>query len=124
MLEHVVELPLFAFGSHLESEFISHMLERPMDAEPADLLDFELLELAGLDASIPLEAPGKKIRGRIYRYLSAEDYVRLDAYQGVAEGLYQRVVGVVAAGEPEASGAAREGAFVYLPTDQTITRYG
>ncbi len=90
------------------------------------LLVFELL---GLGYPVLVGAPGESVRGQVYRNLSAEDYVRLDAYEGVGERLYQRASAKVVAGDSEAPGGVDEGAnrewvFVYLPTGATLQRYG
>ena len=91
--------------------------EHPVRGEPALLTDHEIFELPGLGYPVVGAAPGKDVEGQIYRHLSAEDYARLDAYEGVAEDLYQRIeVEVVTDGTPER-------AFVYMPTDRTLGRY-
>lgn len=124
MLEPISTLPLFVFGDFLAPEFIDQMLERPMVAETSRLLDYELLELRGVAAAVVVESPGKTVDGRLYRRLSADDFVRLDAYAGVAEGLYRRAVARVVVGAPGAPAATPEGAFLYVPCDSTLRRYG
>lgn len=113
-------LPLFAYGTVLDPTFLGHLLERPVDTEPAALLDFQLVDLPELPSPVICEAPGQRVPGRLYRHLSAEDYARIDAYQGVAEGLYERVEAEVGGGSSDSA----EQAFVYLATDRTWRRYG
>ncbi len=116
-------LPLFAYGTVLEPTFLGHLLERPVEAEPASLVDFQLVELPDLPSPVICEAPGKQVAGRLFRHLSAEDYERVDAYQGVAEGLYERVEADVGSDETGSASGSTERAFVYLATDRTWKRY-
>ena len=122
MIEPAI-LPLFAYGTLTDPEFTGHLLEHPVDSEPALLVGFERVEIPGFSYPTVVEAPGEKVRGLIYRSLSAEDYRRLDAYEGVAEGLYRRVAAEVIAGAPDA-GAAPERASVYVPGERTLRRFG
>lgn len=116
-------LPLFAYGTLLDAEFTSRLLEHDVETEAARLFDFELLTLEGLDYPTVFEAPGEVVAGRLYRRLNGEDYERLDAYEGVHEGLYVRIEARVLAGEP-GSGGDPEPAFVYVVTEKTLRRYG
>lgn len=116
-------LPLFTYGTLLEEAFTGHLLEHSVRGEPARLLDFELLRIGRMPFATVFEAPGETVEGRIYRDLTAEDYVRLDAYEGVREGLYRRIETGVVAGEEGAKGAP-EPAFVYVATERTLRRYG
>jgi len=111
--------PLFVYGTLLDETFTANLLERAVRSEPARLLDFELLTLEGFPYPLAFFAPGETLAGRLYRDLSDDDYHRLDHYEGVNEGLYQRVEAsvVVARGAPE-------GAFVYVPTEKTLRRHG
>ncbi len=127
MLEPVLNLPLFGHGTLQSAVCVGQLLERPVDGEAAALLDYDGHELLELSYEVVCEAPGKEVSGQLYRDLSAEDLVRLDAYEGVAEGLYRRVIARVvsrAARELEAPAPLPEGAYVYVPTRQTMTRYG
>ncbi len=114
-------LPLFAYGTLLDQRLVQGLLEHPVADEPARLLDFARTELPGLGYPTLVAAPGASVEGLLYRGLSAEDYRRLDAYEGVAEGLYHRVCAEAAVGD--GSGAV-EPAFVYLATAKTRRRYG
>lgn len=116
-----VSLPLFAYGTLLHPEFVANLLERPFIPESAELFDFALVHLHGLPYPVVEAVPGSKVQGRLYRHLTDEDFARLDAYEGVAEGLYQRATAEIAT---TASGAATERAYVYVPTFQTLSRYG
>jgi gamma-glutamylcyclotransferase (GGCT)/AIG2-like uncharacterized protein YtfP len=116
-------LPLFVYGTLLDAGFTSRLLERPIEIEPARLLDFELLRLEGLSYPTVFEAPGDVVTGGLYRCLTGDDYERLDAYEGVHEGLYVRIEGHAVAGE---AGSRRdsEPVFVYVVTEKTLRRYG
>jgi gamma-glutamylcyclotransferase (GGCT)/AIG2-like uncharacterized protein YtfP len=116
-------LPLFVYGTLLDAGFISRLLERPLDNEPARLLDFELLRLEGLSYPTVFEAPGDVVTGGLYRRLTGEDFERLDAYEGVHEGLYVRIEGRAVAGEAGSEGGP-EPVFVYVVTEKTLRRYG
>lgn len=116
-----VTLPLFVYGTLLDPEFVANLLERPFIPESAELFDFELLDLPGLLYPVVQAASGSKVQGRLYRHLAEKDFDRLDAYEGVAEGLYQRATAKIVA---VASGADSERAYVYVPTFQTLSRYG
>ena len=109
-------LPLFVYGTLLKPSFLGHMLERPVTGTAARLDGFEVVVVAGLPTVV--EAEGGAVEGRLYLDLSAEDYRRLDAYEGVAEGLYQRVeVAVSATGGGDAAPA-----YLYRMTDQALDR--
>ena len=122
MLEPVTLLPLFAYGPLEDETFVGHLLERAVVSEPAVLPDFELIELVGLVSPIVVESPGQEAEGRLYRHLTVDDYVRLDSYAGVMEGLYQRITVEVVA-RKVASEEAPEDAFLYMPTDQILKSY-
>lgn len=113
-------LPLFVYGTLLDETFLGHLLEKPVSSVPAHLLDFELLWLQGFPYPTVFAAPGEQVEGRLYRNLTWEDYRRLDAYEGVGEGLYQRIAVEVQVEE----GAAPESAYVYHVTEKTLRRYG
>ncbi|MGH7358088.1 MAG: gamma-glutamylcyclotransferase family protein [Candidatus Rokuibacteriota bacterium] len=116
-------LPLFVYGTLQDAGFASRLLERPVEIEPARLLDFELLRLEGLSSPAVFEAPGEVVSGGLCRRLTGEDYERLDAYEGVHEGLYVRLEAHAVAGEPRSVGAS-EPVFVYVVTEKTLRRYG
>jgi gamma-glutamylcyclotransferase (GGCT)/AIG2-like uncharacterized protein YtfP len=111
-------LPLFAYGTLTDEALVAGLLERPVRAEAARLLDFELLELEGFGYPTVFAAEGEEVEGKLYRGLTDEDLRRLDAYEGVGEGLYRRTTARAAAGDLE----PRE-AFVYLVTERTLERY-
>lgn len=120
---HAPALPLFVYGTLLDEPFTSSLLERRVTAEPARLLDFELLRIEGFPFATAFFAPGETVEGRLYRDLTAEDYARLDHYEGVNEGLYQRIEAAVVAGDGEARRAS-EPACVYTVSEKTIGRLG
>lgn len=111
------QLPLFAYGTLTDEALVAGLLERPVRSEPARLLDFELLELEGFGYPTVFAAEGEEVEGKLYRGLTPEDLRRLDAYEGVEEGLYRRATARVAVAE----GEPRE-AFVYLVTERTLGR--
>lgn len=117
------DLPLFVYGTLVDETFTTGLLERSVAAEPAVLLDFELVTVEGMPLATVFEAPGEVVEGRVLRALSPEDLDRLDAYEGVAEGLYRRIVARIVAGDPGEKGAP-EPAFVYVVTEKTLRRYG
>ncbi|MDX1660599.1 MAG: gamma-glutamylcyclotransferase family protein [Gemmatimonadota bacterium] len=114
------ELPLFTYGTLLDPEFTGRLLEHPVEAVGARLLDFELLRVESMPFATVFEAPGEVVEGRIYRGLGPGDWERLDHYEGVHEGLYTRIVVRVVADDGDVS----EPAFVYVATEKTLRRYG
>ena len=118
-----MELPLFTYATLLDESFTGGILERPVVAEPAILLDFELLKIQGFAFLTAFYAPGDTVRGRLYRDLTREDYARLDASEGVGEDLFQRIEATVVAAVEGTKGAP-EPAHVYVLTEKTLRRYG
>lgn len=117
------DLPLFAYGTLADPAFAARLLERAPDHEPARLLDFERLHLEGFDYPTVFEAAGETVDGLAYRDLAAEEIERIDAYEGVAEGLYRRIVGRIVAGEEDET-RGPEPAWVYVVTETTVRRFG
>lgn len=115
------DLPLFAYGTLADPGFVARVLERPVAAEPAELVGFVRVEPEGFDYPVVLASPGERTEGLLYRALRADDWRRLDAYEGVGEALYFREVAeaVSPGGEP----GSGEETFVYLPTDRTVRRF-
>ena len=115
------DLPLFAYGTLADPGFVAQLLERPVAAEPAELVGFVRVEPEGFDYLVVLASPGERTPGLLYRALRAEDWERLDAYEGVGEGLYFRDVGeVVMPGDEPGAG---EEAWVFLPTERTVRHF-
>jgi gamma-glutamylcyclotransferase (GGCT)/AIG2-like uncharacterized protein YtfP len=114
-------LPVFVYGSLLDTDFLARLLEHEVEAEPARLDGFRVVTLERFDWPVLVpDDTGSSVAGHLFRGLGREDLRRLDLYEGTAEDLYQRVgVNVV----PEASGVA-ETAWTYLPTDRTLQRLG
>ena len=112
-------LPLFTTAEQLSQEFIEHLIGRPICRDRALLVDHREFVFTGEGWTVLVPAPGEQVSGSLYRNLVAEDYRRIDSYQGVLEGLYQRMLAAV---RPEPSGTI-EPAFVYLPTERTLGRY-
>jgi gamma-glutamylcyclotransferase (GGCT)/AIG2-like uncharacterized protein YtfP len=115
-------LPLFTYGTLLEREFTSRLLEHPVVTEPARLLGYETAELADLLYPVVVESEGGSVEGHLYRDLTSEDYERLDAYEGVREELYRRVAVEVVAGS-ESESRQPEPAYLYVATERTLRRY-
>ena len=118
-LSEAPPLPLFAYGTLADPVFAGRLLERRLVPEPAILLDHARGELPGLAYPVALPAAGRQVEGILYRYLTAADYERLDAYEGVAERLYARC----RAEARRRAGGAAEPVFVYLPTDRAVRSY-
>jgi gamma-glutamylcyclotransferase (GGCT)/AIG2-like uncharacterized protein YtfP len=116
-------LPLFVYGTLLDAGFAARLLERPIEIGHARLLDFELLRLEGLAYPTVFDAPGVVVGGGVCRGLTGEDYERLDAYEGVHEGLYVRIKAHAVAGEAGSKGEP-EPVFVYVVTEKALRRYG
>ncbi len=111
-------LPVFAYGTLLDTTFLVQLVEHPVPSEPARLDGYRVETLARFDWPVLVAAQDAVVEGRINRGLDGRDLERIDAYEGVAEGLYERV-------EVEVwtcSGEREEAAFVYLPTARTLAR--
>jgi gamma-glutamylcyclotransferase (GGCT)/AIG2-like uncharacterized protein YtfP len=111
---------LFAYGTLADARLVAGLLERPTAGMRAELLDFERVEPVGFPYPLIVEAEGSRVEGYLYRHLSAEDFARLDAYEGVAEDLYTREIGRIA--RTGAEEISPEEAWVYLPTERTLSR--
>jgi gamma-glutamylcyclotransferase (GGCT)/AIG2-like uncharacterized protein YtfP len=116
-------LPVFAYGTLLEESFVANLLEHPVGSRPGLLMGYRLARLGGEDGwPVLLAEEGGVIEGRLYRNLDRGDLARLDAYEGVGEGLYRRHRVAVQVGQgPDRTS---EEAFVYIPTERTLRRYG
>lgn len=114
-------LPLFAYGSLADGELVVRLLEREVPRGPATFQGHKIVPLPGLDyPSLVPAGDDEAARGVLFRGLTEDDFRRLDAYQGVGEGLYQRVrVEVTADGTDEP-----EPAWVYVATARTLRRFG
>ena len=112
-------LPLFAHGAQLEQDFVENLIGRPLRPESARLEDHREVSLGDDGWRVLVPAPGEQVTGRLYRNLVAEDFRRIDSYQGVFEGLYIRSVAAVRT----ASRVDSEPAWIYLPTERTLRRY-
>ena len=117
-LSEAPPLPLFAYGTLTDPVFTGRLLERRLAGEPAVLLDHAIGELPRIAFPVVVPAPGETVEGILYRHLTAADYDRLDAYEGVGEDLYARQRGEARAGD-----GAAEPVCVYVPTDRAIGRY-
>jgi len=119
-IEPPTSTSLFAYGTLADERKVASLLERPVAGSAAELLDFERVDPAGFPYPLVIEAAGARVDGRLYRHLSEEDFSRLDAYEGVAEELYRRELGLVV--RPGGGPDNADEAWVYLPTDRTLAR--
>jgi hypothetical protein len=122
-------LPLLVYGTLLDETFLANLLEHEVPTEPARLEGWEVIELRGLPFPVirPAgpESARSTVEGRLLHVRGADDYWRLDAYEGVGEGLYERAaVEVVAGTRAEGGGERTIAANVYLPTEATLRRWG
>src|SRR5512143_1980311 len=109
---------LFAYGALTDARFVARLLERPVAARAAELLDFECLVPEGAGAPVVFAAAGARVAGQLYRGLSTADLERIDAWSGVGEELYFRDLARAVAPGGEAGDG--EPAWVYLPTGRTV----
>lgn len=114
-----LRLPLFVPGEQLPQEFVENLIGRPVRPERARLEDHREIALDDQAWRVLVPARGEHVAGRLYRNLLAEDYRRVDSYQGVLEGLYERTVAAVRTVRGEGS----EPAWIYVPTERTLRRY-
>ncbi len=110
--------PLFVYGTLTDPLFMGRLLEREVVEEPATLVEYRRLELASLGHAVVVPEAGGEVEGLLYRGLTEADYERLDAYEGVAEGLYRRQ-----AAEARTARRDREAVVVYVPTERTRRRH-
>jgi hypothetical protein len=113
---------LFAVGRLAEENFVARLLERPVAASAVELLDFEALVPSGFGDLVIFAAEGSRVAGKLYRHVSDQDFERLDAYQGLGEELYFRDLGRVV--RPGGDAIDAEEAWVYLPSERTVARFG
>lgn len=112
-------LPLFAYGTLQNEEFVRQLLEHDVELHPATLRDFRRLEFPDFEYPFVVPHEAGRVPGQMLQPLEVEDYERLDAYEGVGEDLYRRVE--AAAELP--TGEVIE-VYVYTATDKTLGRYG
>lgn len=111
-------LPLFVYGTLVDTRFTSFLLEHAVASVEARLPGFEAVTFEGFDYPTVLASEDGATEGRLYRGLGEEDFERLDAYEGVLEGLYQRVRVEVEPSDRDGT----EPAWVYLVTRKTMDR--
>jgi gamma-glutamylcyclotransferase (GGCT)/AIG2-like uncharacterized protein YtfP len=113
-------LPLFVYGTLFDPVFAGQLLEHEVEQESATLLDHELVDPAVVPYPMVVPAPGGAVIGALLRGLGDEDFRRLDAYEGVGEGLYERRRALAVA---NATGGEGETVFVYVASRKTLLRY-
>ena len=111
-------LPLFAYGTLTDPVFVGQLLEHPVTLTPATLLGFQKIALEGFDYPLVVPAEAGRVAGQVLTDVVPADYERLDAYEGVGEGLYLRAEGEVEL----ASGECRT-VYVYTASPKTLERY-
>lgn len=111
-------MPLFVYGTLTDPTFTRNLLEHMVVAIPARLPGFETVRFEGFDYPTVMESEDGSVDGALYRGLGEEDFRRLDAYEGVGEGLYRRVRLEVEASDRDET----EPAWVYLVTEKTVDR--
>lgn len=116
-------LPFFAYGTLSDETLVDALLERKVSSESARLLGFELLTLEKLGYPTLFAAEDSAVEGILFRGVEEEDYQRLDAYEGVGEGLYRRIEADISVPGDDASTSARERAYVYVATEKTLERF-
>lgn len=121
MIEPPKSRSLFSCDRLVDAHVVSRLLERPIAADAAELLDFEALEPEGSGLVLLFASDGARAAGQLYRRLSDEDFERLDAFQGAGEGLTFRDLGRVVPPGGDATGG--EEAWIYLPTDRLAGRF-
>ncbi len=109
-------LPVFTYGTLLDERFVANLLERPIPFEPAHLAGYRVEILPRFRWPVLVPTEGSVVEGRLYRGVGPMDLERLDAYEGVGDGLYRRVEVIVAP-----PGRDAEPAWVYLPTERTLS---
>jgi hypothetical protein len=114
-------MSLFVVADQVTEPFLASLFEHPVDSLAARLCGFEQFTLPGIDWHVVRPAEHGHVDGRLYRSLAPEDFRRLDAYCGVAEGLYRRLPVTVEVMADD--GAVEETALTYLPTEKTLRRY-
>ena len=120
-IEPPTSTSLFGYGTLADERRMAGLLERPVAGAEAELLDFERVEARGYPFPVVLAADGERVPGKLYRHLTEQDFARLDAYEGLGEQLYFRdLARVVRAG---AAAESAEEAWVYLPTERTMSRF-
>lgn len=99
---------LFAYGELMRPEVMGKLLGRLPPSRPAVLPDHRrvLDEAIGFFRAIP--CPGSRVDGLLYEGLTPGELARLDEYEEVGRGLYER-----AEVEVRVSGLPRR-AFAYL----------
>jgi gamma-glutamylcyclotransferase (GGCT)/AIG2-like uncharacterized protein YtfP len=86
-------LPLFAYATLAEESTLERLLGRHGHRilTTAELPDHEKVWARGFGYPYVVARPGSRVVGRLIEGLSSSDYLRLDEYEGLAEGDYRRV---------------------------------
>jgi len=113
-------LPVFLYRSNPGDQFLENLLEHRVRSEPSRLEGFGVVEIAGGRWSILVEEQDGLVEGRVLLGIGPEDLHRLDAYQGVGEGLYRRFRVAV----KPANGEVASPAYAYFPTERTLQSLG
>ena len=111
-------LPLFAWGRLQDRKFVGHLLGHPVDATPATLRDVAAVDLDGSGEPLLVASPGSQVDGWLICGLMPSDYERIDAYSGVEEGLYRRLVGSAADESEE-----ERDVYFYLASEKALDQF-
>ncbi len=83
---------LFAYGTLLDEDLMRELTGRVPRSQPAVLRGYR----KGRHPTVPHETAEvdatSSISGKLYEEISPDELARIDAYEGVPEGLYRRVV--------------------------------
>lgn len=111
---------LFTYGSLSDERQVASLLSRPAAASRAELLDYERIDAGSFPYPLIVPADGARVEGKLYRHLSEEEFAHLDAYEGVADDLYRREIGLVV--RPGGDAGDADEAWVYVPSPRTLSR--
>ncbi len=76
--------PLFFFGTLMDHEILSHLLQRPVSPaslEPARLPGFRRIRAHNADYPLLVPAPEGAVEGRLFRAYGEEDLRRINHYE-------------------------------------------
>jgi gamma-glutamylcyclotransferase (GGCT)/AIG2-like uncharacterized protein YtfP len=99
----------FTYGSLMWADIMARVCGRPLESEPARLSGYRRHPVLGEDYPGIVADSAAVVEGRLYRGLAAEDWRRLDAYEGAD---YAQTAVTV---ELPSGGRVAANAYRYLP---------